>query len=125
MTIEKRFHQRTEIDTEVHILHRERHIMATAQNITPYGMLLSTDKLIVPSGMLLEMSIEIDGRLSSVPGLVVWAGQQKIGIMFPQTEFALFTAAESIKGKYKSSVADSHRTSAKYMLFQPELHTSI
>jgi len=108
MTIEKRFHQRMEIDTEVHILHRERHIVATTQNITPYGMLLSTDKLIVPSGMLLEMSIEIDGHPILVPGLVIWAGQQKIGIMFPQTESALFTAAESIKSNCKSSVANPH-----------------
>ena len=45
MTIEKRFHQRIDIeaDVDIHILHRDRHIMAKAENITPYGMLLSTE----------------------------------------------------------------------------------
>ena len=88
MTIEKRFHQRIDIeaDVDIHILHRDRHIMAKAENITPYGMLLSTEKL----------SGDINGHLASVPGLVSWAEQQKIRIMFPQIQPALFTAAEAL-----------------------------
>ncbi len=134
MTIEKRFHQRMDIeaDVDIHIMHRDRHIMAKAENITPYGMLLSTDKLAVPTGMLLEMSIDIDGNPISVPGLVIWTRQQKIGVMFPQIQPALFTEAEAFverssvktrKAGKKSSA--SGRISSKHVLFQPEPHSSI
>jgi hypothetical protein len=132
MTIEKRFHQRMEIDADVdiHIMHRDRHIMAKAENLTPYGILLSTEKLSVPTGMLLELSIEIDGNLRTVPGLVIWAEQQKIGVMFPEIQPGLFTAAEELgreefpkkKRSSKKRVA-SPGISPKHMLFQPEPHT--
>ena len=46
--------------------------------------------------MLLELSADINGHLASVPGLVIWAEQQKIGIMFPQIQPTLFTAAEAL-----------------------------
>jgi len=126
MAIEKRFHQRIDIETDVdiHILHHNRHILAKAENVTPYGMLLRIDKLTVPTGMLLELSLDIDQYLRTVPGLVIWADRQKIGIMFPQIQPTLFTAAEALIGKDKGPIAGSHRISAKYMLFQPEPHTS-
>ena len=132
MTIEKRFHQRMDIDADVdiHIMHRDRHIMAKAENLTPYGILLSTEKLSVPTGMLLELSIEIDGYLRTVPGLVIWTEQQKIGVMFPEIQPGLFTAAEELtrevlpkkKRSSKGRVA-STSISPKHMLFQPEPHT--
>ncbi len=133
MTIEKRFHQRMDIeaDVDIHIMHRDRHIMSKAENITPYGMLLSTDKLTVPNGMLLELSIDIDGYLSTVPGLVIWSDQQNIGIMFPQIQPALFTAAESLGNKDISrkqrTIKNTHspRITPKHLLFQPEPHSSI
>jgi hypothetical protein len=131
MTIEKRFHQRIDIeaDVDIHILHRERHITAKAENITPYGMLLSTDKLSVPTGMLLELSVDINGFSGSVPGLVIWTDQQKIGLMFPQIQPALFTAAEALAEKTplrkqktgKRSAASG--TNSKHILFQPEPRT--
>jgi hypothetical protein len=129
MTIEKRFHQRIDIeaDVDIHIVHRDRHIMAKAENITPYGILLRTDKLSVPTGMLLELSVDIDGFLNTVPGLVIWANQQKIGIMFPQIQPGLYTAAEAIvkhvptkkKQSSKGRLASSS-ISPKHILFQPE-----
>jgi hypothetical protein len=119
-----------EADVDVHIVHRERHITAKADNITPYGMLLSTDKLSIPSGMLLELSIDIDGYLRTVPGLVIWSGQQKIGIMFPQIQPALFTAAEELAGKTvskkkrrNSRQLTSSAIAPKHILFPPEPHT--
>jgi len=126
MAIEKRFHQRIDIeaDVDIHILHHNRHILAKAENITPYGILLSIDKLAVPTGMLLELSLDIDHHLYTVSGLVIWTGRQKIGIMFPQIQPTLFTAAEALISKDKHPIADSHRTSAKHMLFQPEPHSS-
>jgi hypothetical protein len=131
MTIEKRFHRRIDIDADVdiHIIHRDRHLIAKAGNIAPYGILLSTEKLSVPTGMLLELSIDIAGYSGTVPGLVIWSGQQKIGLMFPQIQPALFTAAEAIAAKYppknkqlnKSRLA-SHNATARHILFQPEPH---
>lgn len=132
MTIEKRFHQRIDIEAHVDVLivHRERQIVAKAENITPYGILLSTDKLSVPTGMLLELSIDIDGYLSTVPGLVIWTEQQKIGLMFPQIQPALFTAAEALVGQDRLKKKHSSKTqltssniSPKHMLFQPEPHS--
>jgi hypothetical protein len=131
MTIEKRFHQRIDIeaDVDIHILHRERHISAKAENITPYGIQLSTGKLSVPTGMLLELSVDIDGFISSVSGLVIWTDQQKIGLMFPQIQPALFTAAEALvdkntprKQKVNTRSAASG-TRSKHILFPPEPQT--
>lgn len=132
MAIEKRFHQRidTEADVDIHILHRDRHIVAKAENISPYGILLSTEKLSVPSGMLLELSININGHLGTVCGLVIWADQQKIGIMFPKIQPRLFTAAEALvrqeipkKWPNKSRLASSPSNTPKHILFQPEPHS--
>ncbi len=128
MTIEKRFHQRIEIelDVDIHFPHRGRHLSAKAENITPYGMLLSTDKLTVPTGMLLELSVDIDGYFSTVPALIIWSSQQKIGVMFPQIQPALFTAAEamaeksSLKKQKSNKKSASSGISAKHILFQPE-----
>ncbi len=133
MTIEKRFHQRLEIeaDIDVHILHRNRHIITRAQNISPYGILLSTDKLSVPTGMLLELFIAIDDYLCTEPGLVIWTSKQKIGVMFPQMQPALFTAAESFVRNNSLARpnfvqdAPATRTNPKHMLFQPEPYSSI
>jgi hypothetical protein len=132
MTIEKRFHQRTDIDADVdiHIVHRDRHISAKAENITPYGMLLSTEKLSVPTGMLLELSVDINGYISAVPGLVIWTEQQKIGIMFPQIQPGLYTAAEALVKRESPKKKRSNKgrlvspsINPKHVLFQPEPHT--
>jgi hypothetical protein len=111
---------------DIHILHRERHITAKAENITPYGILLSTDKLSVPTGMLLELSVDIDGFVCSVKGLVIWTNQQKIGLMFPQIQPALFTAAEALVENNPPRKQKANKRSAasgsgsRHILFQPE-----
>ncbi len=126
MTIEKRLHKRLNLDVDSHILYRGRHITATTKDITPYGALLSTDRLSVPTGILLKLSIEIDGRHEIVSGLVIWCGQQKIGVMFQHAQYALFTAAESLCGNHvlgkQESIDDSLTSSIspKHVLFQPE-----
>ncbi len=128
MTVEKRFHQRMNIDIDAHIVYRDRHIIATVKNITPYGILLSADKLSVPNGMLLEISIEVNDRITSMSGLVIWSNQNKIGIMFPHAQFALFTAAESYVDKnmpVTSTKIENNQVvsiASKHRLFQPEPH---
>jgi hypothetical protein len=128
MTIEKRFHQRINVEIDAHIIHRDRHITATANDITPYGMLLNTNKLSVPNGMLLEISMEVNGHVSTMPGLIIWANQEKIGVMFPQAQFALFTAAESHPSRSTVEIQDGDSSTqptsmaSKHILFQPEPH---
>ncbi len=133
MTIEKRFHQRMDIEAEVdiNIVHRDRHIIAKAENITPYGMLLSTGKLTIPTGMLLELSVNIDGYFGTVPALIIWSSQKKIGVMFPQIQPKLFTAAEALvrqelpkkKRLNNSRIATPSSNRPKHILFQPEPHS--
>lgn len=128
MTIEKRFHKRIDIqaDVDIHILHRDRHIVAKAENITPYGILLSTEKLSVPTGMLLELSIDINDHHGTVCGLVIWTDQQKIGIMFPEIQPGLFTAAEALMRQElpkKKRLASPSSNTPKHILFQPKPHS--
>lgn len=131
MTVEKRFHKRMDIDIDVHILHRERHITATAEDITPYGMLLRTDKLAVPNGMLLEISIELDNCIKTISGLVIWTRQNRIGVMFPQIQSALYTAAEAYADRCRPSKpravssAQTASIGSKHRLFLPEPHPQI
>ncbi len=124
MIVEKRFHTRLDTHIESHILYRGRHITATTKDITPYGALLSTDRLSVPNGMLLKLSIEIDGRNEVVSGLVIWSRQQKIGIMFQQLQYDLFAATESLAGNTtigrRRPADNSPRVTPKHVLFQPE-----
>lgn len=125
MIVEKRFHTRLDIHIDSHILYRGRYVTATTKDITPYGALLSTDRLSVPNGMLLKLVIEINGRSETVSGLVIWSGQQKIGIMFQQLQYSLFAAAESLVGasnlgKQKSSYNSASNITPKHVLFQPE-----
>jgi hypothetical protein len=131
MTVEKRLHTRMNLDLDSHILYRGRHITATTKDITPYGALLSTDRLSVPTGILLKLSIEIDGRHEIVSGLVVWCGQQKIGVMFKHAQFSLYTAAESLVGYQAIGAEESIDDSCslgitpKHILFHPEPSASI
>lgn len=124
MIVEKRFHTRINTDIDSHIIYRGRHVTATTQDITPYGALLSTDRLSVPNGMLLQLSIEIDGHTEIVPGLVIWSGQQKIGVMFQQIQYTLFTAAESLSSNKnpvkQKSINNSTSATVKHVLFQPK-----
>jgi hypothetical protein len=124
MIVEKRFHTRLETHIDSHILYRGRHITATTKDITPYGALLSTDRLSVPNGMLLKLSIEVGGRSEVVSGLVVWSRQQKIGIMFQQIQYDIFTAAESTAvnpgNSKQNSSHNSPSVTPKHVLFQPE-----
>jgi hypothetical protein len=130
MIVEKRLHKRMDLNLDSHILYRGRHITATLKDITPYGALLCTDRLSVPTGILLKLSVEIDGRHEIVSGLVVWCGQQKIGIMFKHAQFPLFTAAESLVGSNTlgEELVDSshtHSITPKHVLFQQEPSTSL
>jgi hypothetical protein len=130
MIVEKRLHKRMDLDLDSHILYRGRHITATTKDITPYGALLSTDRLSVPTGILLKLSIEIDGRHEIVSGLVVWCGQQKIGVMFKYAQFSLYTAAESLADSNtlgRESINDfpTQSITPKNVLFQSEPSTSL
>jgi hypothetical protein len=131
MIVEKRLHKRMDLDLDGHILYRGRHITATTRDITPYGALLSTDRLSVPTGIMLKLSLEIDGRHEIVSGLVVWCCQQKIGIMFKHAQFSLYTAAESLVSNQvlcgEESIEDTHASgmTPKHVLFQPGPGASI
>ena len=125
MIVDKRLHKRMDLGVDGHILYRGRHITATTKDITPYGALLSTDRLSVPTGIMLKLSMDIDGSHEIVSGLVVWCEQQKIGVMFKHAQHSLFTAAESLISDQilsaQESIDDSHTSSItpKHVLFQP------
>ncbi len=127
MILEKRYHKRMSVYMDVHIMHRGRHIQATADNITPYGMFLSTNNLTVPKGMQLELSISINDSIQQITGLVVWSTPNSIGIIFTCPQHELYTTAEScasLKNQAKPHTTDSSTIIPKHLLFPPELHTS-
>ena len=93
MTIEKRHCPRIDLDAHAQILYRGRSFSARARTLSRDGLLLQTGPLTIPSGMLIEISLNLDHDQWQLTGLVTRSGPEGIGIMFRTPQPELYQAA--------------------------------
>lgn len=91
MTVERRYCVRHPIDLGVHILYRKRRFgQARATNLSDQGMFVEVRNLTMPTGTLVELEFDCLGREWLIPAIVVHHRGAGIGVMFKDTQGALY-----------------------------------
>jgi hypothetical protein len=89
MSVERRYGARHAVDFRVQILYRKRRFYsARARNLSEDGMYLDVRSVTLPTGTLVELELDSDGKDRLVPAVVVHRGDGGVGVMFrhPQAE---------------------------------------
>ena len=99
MTIERRYHPRTELAVYALIRYRGRSFPARSRNVSSGGICLESPSLSLASGLLLEVELQLSGHRWQVPGIVVHRQPPRFGLLFrvPQPELFLAAIGEPIR----------------------------
>jgi hypothetical protein len=93
VSVERRYSARHPLDLRVDIRYRKRRFYcARARNLSVDGMYLEVQSLTLPTGTLVELEFECQGRQWLVPAIVVHHAGNGVGVMFRDPQAALFKA---------------------------------
>jgi len=93
MSVERRYSARYPVDVAVDIRYRKRRFYsARASNLSTDGMYLQVQSLTLPTGTLVELELECQGRDWLVPAVVVSHNAGGVGVMFRDPQPELFKA---------------------------------
>lgn len=93
MSVERRYSARFPIDLQVQIRYRKRRFYsAHACNLSTDGMYLQVQSLTLPTGTLVELELECEGRNWLVPAVVVHHNGAGVGVMYRDPQPELFRA---------------------------------
>jgi hypothetical protein len=91
MSVERRYSSRHPVDVRVQIRYRKRRFYcAHARNLSTDGMYLDIQAVTLPSGTLVELELDHQGRDWLVPAVVVHQDGRGIGVMFRDPQVDLF-----------------------------------
>lgn len=91
MSVERRYSVRHPLDLRVHIRYRKRRFYdARGRNLSVDGMYLEVQSVTLPTGTLVELEFECQGRGWLVPAIVVHHTGAGVGVMFRDPQPALF-----------------------------------
>jgi hypothetical protein len=91
MSVERRYSARHPIDLNVHVRYRKRRFYcAHAHDLSTDGMYLKVRNVTLPSGTLVELEFELEGKAWLVPAIVVHHHDAGVGVMFRDPQPALF-----------------------------------
>jgi hypothetical protein len=89
MNLERRYRARHPVDLGLYIRYRKRRLhRARALNLSAGGIYLNVQSVTLPSGTLLELELESQGKDWRIPAVVVHQSGSGVGVMFryPQPE---------------------------------------
>lgn len=90
MSLERRYSSRHPVDVRVHIRYRKRRFYcAQARNLSSDGMYLDVQSVTLPTGTLVELELDFQGRDRLIPAVVVHHQGSGVGVMFRNTQTRL------------------------------------
>ncbi len=90
MGVERRYTERVAIDFSAGVRYRaHRAFPARAANLSPEGMYLSTRRLRIPKGTLVQLEFRTLEREWAIDCLVIHAGPSGLGVMFLEPQQGL------------------------------------
>jgi hypothetical protein len=99
MGVERRYSKRVVIGFSVGIRYRgHRALPARAVNVSAEGMYLSTQRLRIPKGTLVQLEFRTLEREWNIDSLVIHAGSEGLGVMFlePQPDLMLVCRRDNL-----------------------------
>ena len=91
MTVERRYSARHSIDLKVHVRYRNRRFYcADACNVSTDGMYLKVQNVTLPTGTLVELEFDTQGKSWLIPAIVIHHHGAGIGVMFRDSQPELF-----------------------------------
>jgi len=83
MAVERRYNKRFPIEMRVEYTYRgRRRLLSTARDISMQGMLLKTESITPPKGMLVQLHLSIGDRIWDIPAVVAHSRPGSMGVMF-------------------------------------------
>jgi len=91
MAVQKRYQTRLEINREIQLIYRKRAFTAYATDLSSEGMGLKIEALSIPTGMFLELDLQINGEHWQIPAVITHCSPNNLGVMFLAKQDRLYS----------------------------------
>ncbi len=87
MAVERRYNKRYPVDMRVEYTYRgRRRLLSRAKDISLQGMMLRTESITPPKGMLVELHLKVGSRYWDIPAVVAHSRPGGMGVMFHEPQ---------------------------------------
>ena len=97
MAIEKRHHQRVDLEFNAQLVYRRRGFPVRVKNLSTEGIFMETGALTIPTGTLVDMEFGLADHSWQISGLVVHRCPEGVGVMFRMDQPELLDQARQIR----------------------------